>query len=163
MDMDPSAPKREVLFEGLRDEQILNLPKEEVDQLILLGEPIVFRVGSAILLGSFRADSEQLRIELAQIEGGGEAYYVSVFPRETLRDTSRTFASRMDRACRIMREAESQASARSRTSGLCHQTDCRSRRSLLLGRFPLSPGFLSPQFSLLTPKAKVRSFSTPAE
>jgi hypothetical protein len=39
MDMDASVPKREVLFEGLRDEQILNLPKEEVDQLILLGEP----------------------------------------------------------------------------------------------------------------------------
>jgi hypothetical protein len=39
--MNASAPKREVLFEGLSHEEILNLPKEEVDQLILLGEPIV--------------------------------------------------------------------------------------------------------------------------
>jgi hypothetical protein len=78
MDMDASVSKREVLFEGLRDEQILNLPKEEVDQLILLGEPIVFRVGSAILLGSFKADSARLRIELAQIEGGGEGVLMSL-------------------------------------------------------------------------------------
>ena len=34
MAMDGSAPKREVLFEGLSDKQILSLPKEEVDHLI---------------------------------------------------------------------------------------------------------------------------------
>ena len=37
-----------------------------------MGEPIVFRVGSASLLGSFKLNGEQLTIELAQIEGGGE-------------------------------------------------------------------------------------------
>ena len=63
---------REVLFEGLRDEEILNLPRETVEQLILLGEPLVFRVGSAVLLGSFKIDANRLVIELAQIEGGGE-------------------------------------------------------------------------------------------
>ncbi len=36
-------PQREVLFEGLREQEILELPKETVEQLILLGEPIVFR------------------------------------------------------------------------------------------------------------------------
>lgn len=69
-------PPREVLFEGLREEDILNLPEEEVEQLILLGEPIVFRVGSATLLGSFKVDCEKLVIELAQIEGGGEGVLV---------------------------------------------------------------------------------------
>lgn len=63
---------REVLFEGLREEEILNLPREIVEQLILLGEPLVFRIGSAVVLGSFKIDTNRLVIELAQIEGGGE-------------------------------------------------------------------------------------------
>jgi hypothetical protein len=70
--------KREVLFEGFRDEEILNLPKEAVEQLIFLGEPIVFRAGSALLLGSFKIDSDRLVIELAQIEGGGEGVLMSL-------------------------------------------------------------------------------------
>jgi hypothetical protein len=45
---------REILFEGLHDEDILGLPKKEMDQLILLGEPIVFRIGSATVRGSFK-------------------------------------------------------------------------------------------------------------
>jgi hypothetical protein len=64
--------KHEVLFEGLREEEILNLPRETVEQLILLGEPLVFRIGSAVILGSFKIDTNKLVIELAQIEGGGE-------------------------------------------------------------------------------------------
>lgn len=73
-----NSPGREVLFEGLRDDEILSMPKEEVDQLILLGEPIVFRIGSATLLGSFKGNFEQLTIELAQIEGGGEGVLLSL-------------------------------------------------------------------------------------
>jgi hypothetical protein len=61
---------REVLFEGLSAEEILR--EEEVNQFVLMGEPIVFRIGSASLLGSFKVNGEQLTIELAQIEGGGE-------------------------------------------------------------------------------------------
>jgi hypothetical protein len=63
---------RKVLFEGLREEEILNLPREIVEQLILLGEPLVFRIGSAVVLGSFKIDTNRLVIELVQIEGGGE-------------------------------------------------------------------------------------------
>jgi hypothetical protein len=69
---------REVLFEGLRQEEILQLPKETVEELILLGEPLVFRVSSAVLLGSFKIDSNRLVIELAQIEGGGEGVLVTL-------------------------------------------------------------------------------------
>jgi hypothetical protein len=69
---------REVLFEGLQEDEILNLPKETVEQLILLGEPLVFRVGSAVILGSFKVDSGRLVVELAQIEGGGEGVLVSL-------------------------------------------------------------------------------------
>jgi hypothetical protein len=76
--MEIHMPPREVLFEGLREEDILNLPQEEVEQLILLGEPLVFRIGSATLLGSFKVENERLVIELAQIEGGGEGVLVSL-------------------------------------------------------------------------------------
>jgi hypothetical protein len=70
--------QREVRFEGLREDEILELPKETVEQLILLGEPIVFRVGSAILLGSFSISRNFLIVELAQVEGGGEGVLVSL-------------------------------------------------------------------------------------
>jgi hypothetical protein len=40
------VPRREVLFEGLTEQDILNLPQGEVESLILIGEPLVFRAGS---------------------------------------------------------------------------------------------------------------------
>jgi hypothetical protein len=69
---------RDVLFEGFSEQQILELPKETIEQLILLGEPIVFRAGSATILGSFKIMSHRLVIELAQIEGGGEGVLPSL-------------------------------------------------------------------------------------
>jgi hypothetical protein len=69
--------RREVLFEGLSEQQILNLPQEELEKLILVGEPLVFRVGSAVVLGSFHTQANRLVIELAQIEGGGEGVLMS--------------------------------------------------------------------------------------
>lgn len=44
----------------------------------MLGEPLVFRAGSAIILGSFKIAWDRLVIELAQIEGGGEGVLVSL-------------------------------------------------------------------------------------
>lgn len=71
-------PRREVLFEGLTEQEILNLPQEELESLIFLGEPLVFRAGSAVLLGSFKIARDRLVIEIAQIEGGGEGVLVSL-------------------------------------------------------------------------------------
>jgi len=76
--MDAPRPRREVLFEGLREDEILNLPKEAIAELVLIGEPMVFRVGSAVLLGSFKVEADRLVIELAQIDGGGEGVLVSL-------------------------------------------------------------------------------------
>jgi hypothetical protein len=67
-----------VLFEGLTEQEILNLPQEQLDSMILLGEPLVFRAGSAVLLGSFKIARDRLVIELAQIEGGGEGVLISL-------------------------------------------------------------------------------------
>jgi len=62
----------EILFEGYTESEILALPREQVEAMILTGRPVVFRAGSAMILGEFRVDGNGLRIELAQIEGGGE-------------------------------------------------------------------------------------------
>jgi hypothetical protein len=68
----------EVKFESLTEDEILGLPKHSVEALILIGEPIVFRAGSAMILGGFRLRSDRLIIELAQIEGGGEGVLISL-------------------------------------------------------------------------------------
>jgi hypothetical protein len=64
--------REQIQFEGYTENEILALPKEQVVAMILTGETIVFRAGSATILGEFRVEGNRLRIELAQIEGGGE-------------------------------------------------------------------------------------------
>jgi hypothetical protein len=69
---------REMLFEGFIEEEILSLPDETVQGLIILGEPLVFRAGTAVVLGSFKISLNHLVIELAQIEGGGEGVLIAL-------------------------------------------------------------------------------------
>jgi hypothetical protein len=66
------SERRPVTIEGLTPEQILALPREELDTLVLCGGPLVFRAGSAQLLGSFRVEGRSLILERAHIDGGGE-------------------------------------------------------------------------------------------
>jgi hypothetical protein len=70
--------EQEMLFEGFTEAEILAMPDETVRGLIILGEPIVFRAGTATVLGSFRISLKHLVIELAQIEGGGEGVLISL-------------------------------------------------------------------------------------
>jgi hypothetical protein len=63
---------REILFEGLTKDAILDLPSEQIEQLILTGEPVLFSAGTACILGEFQRRSNVLQVTLAQIEGGGE-------------------------------------------------------------------------------------------
>jgi hypothetical protein len=70
--------RKEILFDGFSDEEILNLPAEQLEELVLNGQPQVFRVGTATVLGEFRLDMGRLVIELAQIEGGGEGILASL-------------------------------------------------------------------------------------
>ena len=51
---------------------------QQVEKLILLGEPLVFRGGSAEILGFFKIASDRLVVELAQIEEGGEGVRISL-------------------------------------------------------------------------------------
>ena len=71
-------PGHEVLFEGFTEEEILDLPAETLAGLIILGEPLVFRAGTATVLGSFKMSADRLIVELAQIEGGGEGVLIAL-------------------------------------------------------------------------------------
>jgi hypothetical protein len=70
--------KHKILFEGFSGDEILRLPAEAIEGMILLGEPFVFRAGSATILGSFKVDNDILVIELAHIEGGGEGILIAL-------------------------------------------------------------------------------------
>jgi hypothetical protein len=63
---------RQIDIEGYTANEILNLPDEELDAFVLSGRPIVFRAGTAEILGEFKRSGESLIVELAQIDGGGE-------------------------------------------------------------------------------------------
>jgi hypothetical protein len=63
---------RQILIEGYTSDDILSLPDEQIDAFIFTGEPLVFRAGSATILGEFRRSTDRITLELAQIDGGGE-------------------------------------------------------------------------------------------
>ena len=63
---------KKINIEGFEPDEVLRMSDEEVDQLILIGWPIVFHAGSAQILGEFKLEDGALIIELAQIDGGGE-------------------------------------------------------------------------------------------
>lgn len=66
-------PERQPIFiEGYRPEELLALPLEQLQSIALSGETLVFRIGSAEVLGTFSLNGNTFEIELAQIEGGGE-------------------------------------------------------------------------------------------
>ncbi len=60
-----------ILIDGLTPDEILALPEDHIAALVAVG-PIVFRAGSASILGQVHLKSDRLVVELAQIDGGGE-------------------------------------------------------------------------------------------
>jgi hypothetical protein len=61
-----------ILIEGYKPEEILAFPDEAIKAWVFVDDPIVFKIGSAEILGAFKVESNKLIIELAQIDGGGE-------------------------------------------------------------------------------------------
>lgn len=61
-----------LLIEGYSPDEILALPNEELHAIVLSDEPLVFRAGSANMLGRFRVEGSKLVMELAHVDGGGE-------------------------------------------------------------------------------------------
>jgi hypothetical protein len=61
-----------ILIEGYTPEEILGLPPEQLKDFVFTGKPLVFKIGSAQILGEFVLRDNWLVIELAHIDGGGE-------------------------------------------------------------------------------------------
>jgi len=58
--------------EGYSADEILQLVSTDLREIVFSGSPIVFRVGSAQVLATFRLSPDQIVAELAHIDGGGE-------------------------------------------------------------------------------------------
>ena len=65
-------PMPDILLEGYTPEAILTLPAEQLEGLVLCDEPLVFRAGSADILGRSKVEERTLILELGHIDGGGE-------------------------------------------------------------------------------------------
>lgn len=65
-------PRRALLLEGYSPDELLALPDATLDALALSGETLVFRAGSAEILGRFAVEADTLVLELGHIDGGGE-------------------------------------------------------------------------------------------
>lgn len=64
--------RRNITFEGYSPGELLEIPDNVFDSFVFIDEPLVFKAGSAEILGEFRIEANSLIIELAQIDGGGE-------------------------------------------------------------------------------------------
>jgi NAD-dependent SIR2 family protein deacetylase len=74
-----ASTAEKVTIEGMSPEEILALPQGELRTLILCDKPLVFRIGSAEILGQFRVAGNRLVLELAQIDGGGEGVLPTIW------------------------------------------------------------------------------------
>lgn len=70
---------REIIIEGYTPEELLRLSDEQLAAFVFTDEPLLFRAGTASLLGRFRLHSDRLTIELAQIDGGGEGVLAALW------------------------------------------------------------------------------------
>lgn len=61
-----------LFIEGIPAEEFAELPADELRSLVFTKKPLVFRIGSATVLGEFSIHEDALQIELAHIDGGGE-------------------------------------------------------------------------------------------
>jgi len=63
---------RHILIEGYSPEEILALPNDQIEAFVFANTPLVFKAGSAEVLGEFRLLADRLVVELAHIDGGDE-------------------------------------------------------------------------------------------
>jgi hypothetical protein len=80
--------RQPIKLDGLTPDEVLSLPDDTIDAVFLSGEPLVFRAGSAELLGRFWVAAGTLVLELGHVDGGGEG----VLP--TLAALARRYARR---------------------------------------------------------------------
>jgi hypothetical protein len=61
-----------ILIEGYTLNEILEASDDDLTSFVFTDNPLVFKIGTAEILGHFRIEDNGLIIELAQIDGGGE-------------------------------------------------------------------------------------------
>lgn len=62
----------ELRIEGVSVTELLALPSEEFDALVMTDSPVSFCAGTAEILGKFGRVDDRLILELGHIDGGGE-------------------------------------------------------------------------------------------
>ena len=63
-------------IEDISLKTLKGLPKDEQDALLAFGRPITFRIGTANILAEFNRTDQELSVNLAHIDGGGEGVLV---------------------------------------------------------------------------------------
>ncbi|MES2734043.1 MAG: hypothetical protein V4714_20005 [Bacteroidota bacterium] len=71
--------KKSILIEGYTTDEILQMLEEEIDTLAFIGKPIIFKSGSAEILGKLHLEPDYLIFELAQINGKEEVVLPSLW------------------------------------------------------------------------------------
>lgn len=66
-------------IEGESLNDILAWPEHYFDELVLIDDPIVLNIGTAEVLGQFAVKNNELLVELAQIDGGGEGVIPAIY------------------------------------------------------------------------------------
>jgi len=69
----------QINIEGYTAEDLLDLPEERINPFALCDAPVVFRVGTAEILGQFKISNLSLVVELAHIDGGGEGVLPTIW------------------------------------------------------------------------------------
>lgn len=69
---------KEIRIEGYSSDEILAYSDRDLDQFVFTGTPLVFRAGTAEVLGQFEIRDRRLIVELAHIDGGGEGLLPTV-------------------------------------------------------------------------------------
>ena len=67
-----------ITLNGFAPNDLLALPDETIDAHILCAEPLVFRAGTADVLGRFWVADGSLILELGHIDGGGEGVLATI-------------------------------------------------------------------------------------
>ena len=65
----------EVLFEGYTEDELLALPKEQIEAMILTGQPVIFRAGSATILGEFRVEGIGFASSWPRLRAAAKAFW----------------------------------------------------------------------------------------
>ncbi len=66
-------------IEGLTIDALKALAPDDLDELLAFGRPITFRMGTATILAEFNRSDNELHVNLAHVDGGGEGVLVSLW------------------------------------------------------------------------------------